>query len=481
MRTHTLAAIAGCVAVLLAGCGSAGSGRSEEGGRATGQCGERSGPEGRGAKGAGDLDQDGYDDYATTVSIRDASSQLLRSQVAVVHGGKGGLDRHRVRIFDKLGLVPGARGDLDGDGYTDLLAQRNPDGPGTPVPVVIKGGPGCLGDPQPLKLPADFAAGAMADVNGDDALDLINPGHVPAVKGGNPGGLRKGSVAFGPFGKDGAPARTAALDVAAGGRPLTGDFNGDGFDDALILSLDTGEEEDDDPPPPPVEGYYRGSPQGLIRMPLPRTLGNATADGRTMPRAGDVDGDGIDDLLSYGDMPPPAPKPGAGRLTVVYGAKSGPGTGRPNSVYSQDTPGIPGDSQGADRFGPAATGDVTGDRRPDLVINTPGEDDDNGRFTLLPGAAHGPPTAAGATAFDLDTPGVPTRHKGTIHHGFHADFPLLDINGDTYADVVAAAPQYRVFRGGFWLFPGSAEGLAADTSRYTDPAGLGLRLRVKGG
>ncbi|MEI5101760.1 FG-GAP repeat protein [Streptomyces sp. PmtG] len=177
-------------------------------------------------------------------------------------------------------------------------------------------------------------------------------------------------------------------------------------------------------------------------------------------------------------MPPRSPKPSAGQLTVVYGAKSGPGTGRPNSVYSQDTPGMPGDSQGRDRFGPAAVGDVNGDDRPDLVINAPGEDDGNGRFTVLPGAQDGPPATAGAAVFDLETPGVTTRHKNTIHHGFGADFPLLDINGDSHLDVVASAPGYRVFRGGFWYFPGSAKGLAADTSRYTDPAELGLRPRV---
>ncbi|MEI5101761.1 hypothetical protein RB200_28710 [Streptomyces sp. PmtG] len=189
MRTHipvlaVRAAAVGCAALLLAGCVGSGSGGAE-GGRKPGRCDERSGPDGRGAKGSGDLDRDGYDDYATAVEIRDASSTLVGSKVVVVHGSKGGLDTDRVRVYDDLGMVPGLRGDLDGDRFTDLVAQRNPDGPGKPVSVLVKGRAGCLGEPRPLRLPKDFAVGAVADVNGDDAADLIDPGHAPGQ--GSPG------------------------------------------------------------------------------------------------------------------------------------------------------------------------------------------------------------------------------------------------------------------------------------------------------
>ncbi|MET8014099.1 FG-GAP repeat protein [Streptomyces sp. NPDC005271] len=62
---------------------------------------------------------------------------------------------------------------------------------------------------------------------------------------------------------------------------------------------------------------------------------------------------------------------GAGELTVVHGAKSGLGTGRPDLSVDQSGPGVPGDPQGDDGFGASpAVGDVNADGRPDLVVAT---------------------------------------------------------------------------------------------------------------
>ncbi|MEV8318387.1 FG-GAP repeat protein [Streptomyces sp. NPDC059900] len=86
----------------------------------------------------------------------------------------------------------------------------------------------------------------------------------------------------------------------------------------------------------------------------------------------------------------------------------------------------------------SGTGEVNGDGHPDLVISTPGGDE-AGRFRLLPGELDGSgPAPSGATACDATAYG---------RTSISATLPPLDINGDTYADVVAETP------GGLLLFP----------------------------
>ncbi|MEU6659069.1 hypothetical protein [Streptomyces sp. NPDC046821] len=470
---------------LLAGCSGPGS-RSE----ATGDPAPRV-PTGRGAgeRGLGDFDRDGYDDYVTALTTRNKFRQPTAYHLLVLPGSAKGLDPERRRTYRNAYYGPLLRGDLDGDGYTDLAAtqvdRHAKDRTLRDAPwrtVILPGGRKGLGDPIPVKVAGLVSARAVVDVDGDGSLDLVDPGHHPnAIDTQLPD--RQGLVAYGPFGKDGTPARTAELkDAASPGDATSGDFDGDGYGDVLFTDPDPGPEDAD---PPPLDGpavtYFRGSPRGLTPAPPPKNLGNETYDGVMVPRSGDVDGDGITDILApgYRDVGV-AEGPASGRLTVAYGSKSGVGGGRPNSVFDQETPGVPGDSQGKDGFGRGAgTGDVNGDGHPDLVVNTPGEDQGDGRFTLLPGGPGGPPTGSHATAFDLDTPGVPGRHDPSGGDGFGATFPLLDVNGDGRSDVVATAPGYRRGKGGLWLFPGTPDGLAAaGRIQYLNPSDLGLPPRT---
>ncbi|MET8272103.1 MULTISPECIES: FG-GAP and VCBS repeat-containing protein [unclassified Streptomyces] len=456
-------ALLACTGLLLTGCsGSGGNGD----GTASGTGEHRPAPgdrDGR-SEGIGDFDKDGYDDFVTAVTTR-ASGESRAWHVVVVPGSKRGLDAARATRYSDVYSGPLLRGDLDGDGYPDLVATREPEGPdgmtepgATYQAVVMFGGKNGLGKPVTVAAERQFLAMAVADVNGDGAVDLIDRGKGAQDK--DPARI-PGRIAYGPFDRDGVPARLVGQDwEAAGGGATAGDFDGDGFDDLLFTGSPPYSDDEPEPMVPP-DAYFRGSPDGPVPAAVPQGLDNDVEDGDLTPQAGDVDGDGITDLLvGGGGVSAPADGLDTGQLTIVYGAKGGPGTGRRSTLYNQETPGIPGDSQGNDKFGAVSgTGDVNGDGHPDLVINTPGEDK-AGRFTLLPGAADGSgPDPSRSTAFDATTYGRPW---------MKTNLPPLDINGDRHADVVAETSD------GLFLFLGGEAGFTAGDPELTEAAKVGL-------
>ncbi|MEV0528667.1 FG-GAP and VCBS repeat-containing protein [Streptomyces sp. NPDC050439] len=390
--------------------------------------------------------------------------------IVVLPGSRSGLDTARATRYRAAYSGPLLRGDLDGDGFTDLVATREPTGPGQKAgpdvayqAVVLFGGRNGLGKPVTMVAPRQFLATAVADVNGDGALDLIDRGKGAQEK--DPKQI-PGRIAYGPFDRDGAPARLAEQDwEAAGGGATSGDFDGDGSDDLLFTgSSPYAEDEDPGSDPIPAAAYFRGGPDGPVRADPPKGLDNSVEDGVLTPLAGDVNGDCITDLLiGGGGLASPAEGLDPGQLTIVYGAPGGPGTGRRNTVYDQETPGIPGDSQGKDMFGAVSgAGDVDDDGHPDLVVNTPGEDK-AGRFTLLPSATDGSgPDPSRATAFDA------TAYGG---ESLSATMPLLDINGDRYTDVVAETTD------GLLLFPGGKAEFPAREPELTKSAKAGMGVR----
>lgn len=124
-----------------------------------------------------------------------------------------------------------------------------------------------------------------------------------------------------------------------------------------------------------------------------------------------------------------------GRVTVVYGTSSGPGT-RVQTIH-QDSAGIPGAVEAEDGWGSAATtADLDRDGYADLVVSSPGEHagtiQSRGGLTVVWGSAKG---LGGGTVFNSP---VPQEYEGQGDH-FGEEVVPGDFDGDGDQDLAVSA------------------------------------------
>ncbi|MBI4880391.1 MAG: FG-GAP repeat protein [Planctomycetes bacterium] len=426
---------------------------------------------------AGDVDGDGYSDVL-------AGSDRQNNHAGRVHlwrGGPTGPAALPDWIADgsqpdaNLGASVAAAGDVDGDGFADVLAGAPGQGAaplGAGRAVVYRGGAGGPsaaafwtydGTQENGRL--GFSVAPAGDVNGDGFADVL--AGAPGESTSYPGEGRAHGFHGSPAGPSAAPdwTGTGGSVGAAFGRSVytAGDVNGDGLADVLIGAPFHSGAH-------AFEGraaLYPGSQAGLAPEAAWSVHGDAPSAwlGLAVAPAGDVNGDGFGDILIGTASHGGSPASEGGAL-VFHGAPAGPAQ---SSTWSFSG------AENGEQLGltVAAAGDLDGDGFGDVLVGAPGFDGglvDQGRILFFRGAQTGPATspdwwAAGGQA------------------GARLGAALAaagDVDGDGFIDLLAGAPGFDGAAGAdagrAFLYRGALAGPSAPAAWLQEGDQAGARL-----
>jgi hypothetical protein len=307
---------------------------------------------------AGDVDGDGYADL-----IAGTSEVGIGIGAQLFRGGPGGLESTPSwsMVGWDLGEGGAGAGDVNGDGYADVIAM------GLPMRLYLGSAGGLASTPAWTQaIPHPYAVASAGDVDADGFADVV------VGDGGGTAYVFRGSAA----GLD-ASATWVLTSVGNFGWWVAGagDVDGDGYADVLVgdtlgahaLSL------------------FRGGPSGIDTTAAWTHASIGIELGFRLAAAGDIDGDGYDDIVAASKGICHTMCPGGSCTTRCDGAAyvfaGGPGGLGASPSWSQS--GAMDAELGADVAG---VGDVDGDGFPDLVLGA------EGAFSayLYAGSATGP-------------------------------------------------------------------------------------------
>jgi uncharacterized repeat protein (TIGR01451 family) len=395
---------------------------------------------------AGDVNGDGYSD----IIIGATGYDNYRGQIAVYYGSPAGLSTTGAFTAvgeynnDIFGVSVATAGDVNGDGYADVIvgAARYPNGGGSGIVYIY------YGSATGLKAPAAFVAtgentgdwfglstATAGDVNGDGYAEVIvgapyygsGRGKMYVYRGSATG--LSTTVSFTATGEN-------AGDWLGNSVATAGDVNGDGYAGVIVGA----------------PGYdsnrgkvyiYRGSATGLSATTSLTIAGEVTSTrlGYSVATAGDVNGDGYADIIAGA----PDYNSNQGKAYVYHGAADGLGALPAFTALGETSNSY---------FGTSVTtaGDVNGDGYADVAVGAYGYNSSRGRVYVYHGSAAG---LSATPAFSATG-----ENAGDIFGALVAT--AGDVNGDGYADIIVGAPSTRKV----YLYHGSPTGLSA-TAAFT--------------
>ncbi len=446
--------------------------------------------------------------------VTQLTATVMLSSVAA---GSGGFVINGQSVGDNSGRSVALARDVNGDGLDDLIVGAVGAGPSGHLYagqsyVVFGKSDGGVVDVSALTAGTSTAGfvingqsaldgsgvsiSSAGDVNGDGLDDLI-----VGASGADPSGNSEAGQSYVVFGKsDGGVVEVSALtagtstagfvinglskwNLSGGSVSSAGDVNGDGFDDLLVGApyaapsgnIDVGQSY-----------VVFGKSDGSVVEVSALTAGTSTAgfvingqsagdnSGWSVASAGDVNGDGLDDLIVGAGGADPSGNSSAGQSYVVFGKSDGGVVEVSALTAGTSTAGFVINGQSAWDFSGwsvSSAGDVNGDGLDDLIVGArsadPSGNNAAGQSYVVFGKSDGEVVDVSALTAGTSTAGFVINGQSVDDNSGFSVSSAGDVNGDGLDDLIVGAFGAESYAGQSYVVFGKSDGSVVEVSALT--------------